>query len=169
MSNDGEEYRYVKRERETPTPPGSSEMKKARVSPAAPGRAANGLPPMSHSFIGIEPIDEFIVEIADWIHGLVKSRPPGAPGVIEVEAKLGWLKYRESDDRVQFPVRNETSKQLMCFRSSLSIALIYEKSLQVLITGSSQICLLCVLSPRQRLRTLIACLTGSAQEFQYVA
>ena len=109
MSNDGEDYPLAKRQRETPSPPGSAELKKPRVSPAAPSRAQNGLPPMSHSFIGVEPVDEFILEIADWIHGLVTSRPPGTPGKIEVEAKLGLMKYHNGDTRIVFPVRTETS------------------------------------------------------------
>ena len=109
MGNDSEfDYHSpTKRPRETPTPPGSAELKKARVSPS-------GMPPMSHSFIGVEPVDEFVIEIADWIHNLVRNRPRGGPpGVIEVEAKLGLLKYKTSEDRVQFPVLTETSKLLI--------------------------------------------------------
>lgn len=109
MVNDGEheDRFFAKRMRETPSPPGTVELKKARVSP-------NGMPPMSHSFIGVEPIDEFIIEIADWIHNLVRSRPRGGPpGVIEVEAKLGMLKYKSSEERVKFPVLTETSAFLI--------------------------------------------------------
>lgn len=68
------------------------------------------LQPLSLSILGVEPLDEFIREIADFIHSKIATRPPDLEGHIEVEAKLGLLKYREADLRVAFPVRSETSE-----------------------------------------------------------
>ncbi|KAI5122797.1 hypothetical protein M0805_000140 [Coniferiporia weirii] len=83
------------------------------------------LRPLSLSILGVEPIDEFIREIADWIHGLIQSRPPDMIGQIEVEAKLGLLKYRENNVRVAFPVLVETilaSGQDHRFESNMTAA-----------------------------------------------
>ena len=67
------------------------------------------IPPLSLSILGVEPLDEFIKEIADWIHELIMTRP-NLDGTIEVEAKLGLLKNKQDDKRVNFPVRAETSE-----------------------------------------------------------
>lgn len=65
--------------------------------------------PLSLSILGVEPLDEFIREIADWIHELIMNRNPNMKGHLEVEAKLGLLKSRETDSRIYQPVRVETS------------------------------------------------------------
>ncbi|KAH8114529.1 mRNA capping enzyme [Phellopilus nigrolimitatus] len=66
------------------------------------------LKPLSLSILGVEPLDEFIKEIADWIHGLIMTRPPDVGGQIEVEAKLGLLIQRGDSVRFGLPVRVET-------------------------------------------------------------
>ena len=71
--------------------------------------SAQPLRPLSLSILGVEPTDEFILEIADWIHSLIKARPAGLDGQIEVEAKLGVLKYKDANTRLKHPVRVETS------------------------------------------------------------
>ena len=69
----------------------------------------SGMQPLSLSILGVEPLDEFIREIADWIYDIIMSRPD-IPGQVEVEAKLGIMKYRERDQRLAHPVRVETSE-----------------------------------------------------------
>ncbi|KAI0755353.1 mRNA triphosphatase CET1 [Daedaleopsis nitida] len=69
---------------------------------------SSGLPLLSPSIIGVEPLDEFIREIADFIHYQIYNRPQDAPGVVEVEAKIGILKERGSSQRLQLPVLVET-------------------------------------------------------------
>ena len=56
-------------------------------------------------------MDEFIREVADWVHDKIgQALKQGYQGVIEVEAKLGVLKYKDADTRMQAPVRVETSE-----------------------------------------------------------
>ncbi|EJC98104.1 mRNA capping enzyme [Fomitiporia mediterranea MF3/22] len=64
------------------------------------------LKPLSLSILGVEPLDEFIREIADFIYECIRTRPD-VDGQVEVEAKLGLLKYRDDNVRVAFPVRSE--------------------------------------------------------------
>ncbi|KAI8978874.1 mRNA capping enzyme [Trametes punicea] len=66
------------------------------------------LPPLSLSILGVEPIDEFIREVADFIHYHISSRPQELGGHVEVEAKIGILRDRESGQRLQLPVLVET-------------------------------------------------------------
>lgn len=68
------------------------------------------LPPLSLSILGIEPIDEFIREVADFIHHMISKRPADAGGLVEVEAKIGVLKDRGSGARLQLPILTETSE-----------------------------------------------------------
>ena len=89
--------------------PGSHSDEERKYTPTE--RRENGsradLPPLSMSIIGVEPIDEFIREVADWVHGIIMSRPD-VGGHIEVEAKLGMLMYRDGSGRLNYPVRVET-------------------------------------------------------------
>ncbi|KAJ7284069.1 CYTH-like domain-containing protein [Mycena rebaudengoi] len=66
------------------------------------------LPPLSLSILGVEPIDEFIKEIADFVHYTILNRPdlPGAK--VEVEAKIGLLRDRGSGERLALPVLVES-------------------------------------------------------------
>ena len=85
----------------------------AGVGPSSAGAGGDGVvavrPPLSLSILGVEPIDEFIREIADFVHEKI-MRVPNAQGKIEVEAKLGMLKFKEADMRLNHPVRVETSE-----------------------------------------------------------
>ncbi|KAK7056999.1 mRNA-capping enzyme subunit beta [Paramarasmius palmivorus] len=72
------------------------------------------LPPLSLSILGVEPLDEFIKEIADFIHHMITVKaadaPPGA--AIEVEAKIGLLKEKErGGQRLHLPLLVETILQ----------------------------------------------------------
>lgn len=62
----------------------------------------------------MEPMDEFIREVADFIHHMINTRPDG-PGQVEVEAKIGILKDKMSGKRIQMPILVESSKLLLNF------------------------------------------------------
>ncbi|KAF9450561.1 mRNA triphosphatase CET1 [Macrolepiota fuliginosa MF-IS2] len=67
------------------------------------------LPPLSLSILGVEPLDEFIKEIADFVHHMIIVCAADYPaGNIEVEAKVGVLKDKATGKRLQMPVLVET-------------------------------------------------------------
>jgi len=98
----------------------SPPLKRARRGPSpdpTPDDSSNGhpppapLPPLSLSILGVEPLDEFIREIADWVHHMIMTRPGAAEypgGKVEVEAKIGVLRDRGSGARFVLPVLVET-------------------------------------------------------------
>ncbi len=90
----------------TGTPP----HKRARrdSGSGANGSASSPLPPLSLSILGVEPLDEFIKEIADFIHHMIATRP-NIPGNVEVEAKVGVLRDNDRGARLMLPVLVETS------------------------------------------------------------
>jgi len=65
------------------------------------------MPPLSLSILGVEPLDEFIREVADFIHHMIVTRPERG-GIVEVEAKVGVLREKASGQRLSFPVLVET-------------------------------------------------------------
>ena len=70
----------------------------------------SGLPPLSLSILGVEPLDEFIKEIADFVHHMIMTRREDyMRGRVEVEAKIGLLRDRMSGQRLSLPVLVETS------------------------------------------------------------
>lgn len=70
----------------------------------------SSLPPLSLSILGVEPLDEFIKEIADFVHHMIMTRPDMGPDAkIEVEAKVGVLRDRASGQRLALPLLVETS------------------------------------------------------------
>ena len=89
--------------------PSHSEASRSPTGGSASG-SGNGLPLLAPSILGVEPLDEFIREIADFVHYTISTRPPDAGGSVEVEAKIGVLKERGSGQRVQLPVLVESSK-----------------------------------------------------------
>ena len=102
-------------------------QKRARRSPSSDRARTNGkaatsslLPPLSLSILGVEPLDEFMREVADFIHHLITTRPPGLQGEIEVEAKIGVIKDRGTGNRLQLPVLVETSviNVTLCLRET---------------------------------------------------
>ena len=93
-----DDTRPTKRARHSP-PPGSMNGN---------GHSSDALPPLSLSILGVEPLDEFTNEIADFIHHHIVNRPPGLTGHIEVEAKLGVLKGKGTEQRLAIPVNTET-------------------------------------------------------------
>ncbi|KAF9221602.1 mRNA triphosphatase CET1 [Gyrodon lividus] len=67
------------------------------------------LPPLSVSILGVEPLDEFTREIADFVHHMIMKRPNMGPDAkVEVEAKLGVLRDRNTGNRIALPVLVET-------------------------------------------------------------
>ncbi|KAF9046089.1 mRNA capping enzyme [Panaeolus papilionaceus] len=69
------------------------------------------LPPLSLSILGVEPLDEFIKEVADFVHHMIMTRPLAdvAPHArVEVEAKIGILKDKGTGTRYSLPVCVET-------------------------------------------------------------
>jgi polynucleotide 5'-triphosphatase len=93
-------------------------LKRARRAPSPTHSETNGhasstespsLPPLSLSILGIEPLDEFIKEIADFVHHMIMTRPDHLHGKVEVEAKIGILRDRMSGQRLALPVLVETS------------------------------------------------------------
>lgn len=90
-----EDHRPAKRARHSP-PPESN------------GHSGRSLPPLSLSILGVEPLDEFIREVADFIHHMIMTRPERT-GTVEVEAKVGVLRDRHSGMRMALPTLVETS------------------------------------------------------------
>lgn len=78
--------------------------------PSTMSTPGSNLPPLSVSILGVEPFDEFIREIADFVHHKIMTRPNIHPQAkVEVEAKLGVLRDRTSGQRLMLPVLVETS------------------------------------------------------------
>lgn len=90
---------------------GQRPTKRARYTPPTEsnghGQHADQ-PPLSLSILGVEPLDEFIREVADFIHHMIMTRP-NREGTVEVEAKVGVLREKGSGQRLGFPVLVETS------------------------------------------------------------
>ncbi|KAG6334694.1 hypothetical protein ID866_4393 [Astraeus odoratus] len=85
------------------------------------------LPPLSVSILGVEPLDDFIREIADFVHRMITTRPNMGPDArVEVEAKVGILKDKASNRRLALPVLVETILASegfdLRFESNMSIA-----------------------------------------------
>ena len=105
----------------------SPPLKRPRRAPSPAHSDTNGhdssnegpsLPPLSLSILGLEPLDEFIKEIADFVHHMIMTRPDQLHGKVEVEAKIGILRDRMSGQRLALPVLVETS--ICCFRIRLN-------------------------------------------------
>jgi hypothetical protein len=104
----GHGYRPSKRPRHTP--PSDRARTNGRNAPSSsPPSSSSALPPLSLSILGVEPIDEFIREVADFVHHTIATRPAELQGDIEVEAKIGILRDRGTGNRLQLPVLVETS------------------------------------------------------------
>jgi polynucleotide 5'-triphosphatase len=67
------------------------------------------LPPLSLSILGVEPLDEFIKEIADFVHHMIMTRADYPNAKVEVEAKVGILRDLKTGHRLALPVLVETS------------------------------------------------------------
>ncbi|KAH9939818.1 mRNA capping enzyme [Amylocystis lapponica] len=100
--------RPKKRARSSP-PPGPPYASASTAHATSSNGSSNGhtLPPLSLSILGVEPLDEFIREVADFVYEMLRTRPSG-PGAVEVEAKIGVLRDKMSGQRVQLPVLVET-------------------------------------------------------------
>ena len=113
----------LKRARQSGSPrttsTGTSNVKISSILPTSPTATLpimnnpSNLPPLSVSILGVEPLDEFIREIADFVHHMVTTRPNMGPDAkVEVEAKLGVLRDRTTGKRISLPVLVETSAYL---------------------------------------------------------
>ncbi|KAJ7366731.1 CYTH-like domain-containing protein [Mycena albidolilacea] len=84
------------------------------------------LPPLSLSILGVEPLDEFIREIADFVHYTIANRPPDLQGKVEVEAKVGLLRSRDTNQRLDLPILVESiiapDSIPLRFESNMSVA-----------------------------------------------
>lgn len=96
-------------------------MKRIRRGSSPANDRANGtpspdsLPALSLSILGVEPLDEFIKEVADFVHHMVMTRGQEYPNAkVEVEAKIGVLNDRSTGQRLSMPVLVETSTYV-CF------------------------------------------------------
>jgi len=98
---------------------GSRPLKRVRTDVHRSNSSATSplnMPPLSLSILGVEPMDEFIREVADFIYHMIGIRPRDIPGaVVEVEAKIGILRDRLSGNRLNLPVLTETSKLTVVF------------------------------------------------------
>lgn len=100
--------------------------KRARHSPPPSKANGNGhppersLPPLSLSILGVEPLDEFIRDVADWVQHVVTTRQERT-GSVEVEAKIGVLKDANGQ-RLSLPVTTEASTciNVLCHVSELT-------------------------------------------------
>lgn len=72
--------------------------------------SVSDLPPLSLSILGVEPLDEFIKEIADFVHHMIVTRPEHLEGLVEVEAKVGVLREPRSGARIHVPVLVESGE-----------------------------------------------------------
>jgi len=70
--------------------------------------STSNLPPLSLSILGVEPLDEFIREIADFVHHMIMTRPDLGDAKVEVEAKVGVLRDKVQGHRLILPVLVET-------------------------------------------------------------
>lgn len=61
--------------------------------------------PLEPSFVNYEPLDEFIREVADWIHCHANGQHN-----VEVEAKFGTQINDETGARLRLPILVESSK-----------------------------------------------------------
>jgi hypothetical protein len=126
-------------------PNGASSRKRARADDAREnGHApfADVRPPLSLSILGVEPVDEFIRDVADFVHGMIARRPEHAHGRVEVEAKVGVLRDRASGARLALPVVTEAG---VCLSPSFVVYSCSSLDCQCYILTSSvvssQICL----------------------------
>jgi polynucleotide 5'-triphosphatase len=126
----GHGHRPPKRPRRTPPPPDRARTN-GRNAPSS-----SVLPPLSHSILGVEPLDEFIREVADFVHHTITTRPAELQGEIEVEAKIGVLRDKTTGNRIQLPVLVETST-IIVVRYVQKTNQSFQSLLQRLLTANS--------------------------------
>ena len=114
---------------------GSRPLKRVRTdvhrSSSSTTSPLTNIPPLSLSILGVEPVDEFIREVADFIHHMIGMRPRDLPGaMVEVEAKIGILRDRLSGNRLNLPVLTETSESVIhsCYHSDTLIWYLFGQS-----------------------------------------
>jgi polynucleotide 5'-triphosphatase len=67
------------------------------------------LPPLSPSLLGVEPLDELVREVADFVHGKIGMRAHDlGDAKIEVEGRVGVIRERGGGGRIGMPVVCET-------------------------------------------------------------
>ncbi|KAG8904789.1 mRNA-capping enzyme subunit beta [Tulasnella sp. 403] len=75
----------------------------ANPFPEPPSAKRQRPEPLEASILCAEPLDEFVMEIADWVHRNAQGRSN-----VEVEAKVGMIIDTRSDERINLPVSSET-------------------------------------------------------------
>ena len=65
---------------------------------------------LSISILNVEPLDEFIREVADFIWTKIMEANVQGNVQVEVEARLGILRDRRTRERLLLPSMNETSR-----------------------------------------------------------
>jgi polynucleotide 5'-triphosphatase len=81
----------------------------ASGSDSEPGAPRGPLPPLSVSILGVDPQDELIREVADFVYATISARAHDLGDArIEVEAKVGVVRERASGQRLMLPVTCET-------------------------------------------------------------
>jgi hypothetical protein len=123
------------------------------------------LQPLSLSILGIEPLDEFIKEVADFVHHMILTRPDIPNGKVEVEAKIGVLRDRVSGQRLGLPVLVETST---CYFSSIVRPLLLTVQFYLRFLSLRQISMMCMsvmnLSTRAALVPISWCSTRAERD-----
>ena|SRR5260221_9468857 len=100
----------VKRARRSSSPANENSNSNGHMSSVQPHQ--QHLSSLSLSILGVEPLDEFVKEVADFVHHMVISRSQEISNAkVEVEAKIGVLRER-SGQRLALPVLVETSTSL---------------------------------------------------------
>lgn len=114
----------------TNMPQKSSPAPAAQQIPVRPSTAVSDRPPgrVEHTYTNIRQLDELTRRVMDFLfytvidNGLIESMGPGME--IEVEAKLGTIVNKNTEDRIDIPVANECvlmdGRLPIAFRSSMT-------------------------------------------------
>lgn len=102
--------------------PPTTDARPGSSSSASGGSAS--LPPLSLSILGVEPLDEFIKEVADFVHHMITTKPEHLVGTVEVEAKVGRLKDTRTGQRLGLPVLVESSE---CYLSRYFVCTVLKR------------------------------------------
>lgn len=114
--NADEEKIPAKRQRYSPSVENGSSMSapplSAKVqntsSVSRPLAFAGSRPALEHSIINVEPLDELIKDVADFVHHLIANRRE----CVEIEARIGVLRDPKGQ-RIRLPVSTETSTRFV--------------------------------------------------------
>jgi hypothetical protein len=109
---------------ERPCPPtmSASGSESDQTAPRKRARGEDGggvLPPLSVSILGVDPVDELVREVADFVHAMIGMRAHDLGDArIEVEAKVGVVRERGKGTRLTLPVTCETGGHALILREA---------------------------------------------------